>query len=198
MNQTDNKPLNDILDWRKEDEEGLREDWGWLTVTGLHWIDGGKHSLGSAADSAIQLPGEPLIPAHAADIIRTGNEVHLEIMEPGSVLKQGKPAVSGPLSFDGTQGERFVIGAQSFLVVRRGDRIGVRTWDNNSQQRKDYQGSDWFVADPAWRVTAHFVDFPEVRTIRWLNVIGDEKETVVSGEWRFTRKCRRGSVLCHA
>lgn len=186
MNQTDNQEINEVLAWRQDYEDRLRKDWGWLTVTGLHWIDEGVHRVGSAADAEIPFAVEPSVPGHAASIIREGNGVRLEVIEPGSVLRAGEPAVSGPLHFDGTQGERFEIGSQSFLVVRRGDRVGVRTWDNNSRQRSEYTGSDWFPVDPALRVTATFSEFEEPRTIHWLNVIGDEKQSEVAGEWRFS------------
>ena len=33
---------DDIRAWRTDYEERLREDWGWLTVTGLHWIEDRK------------------------------------------------------------------------------------------------------------------------------------------------------------
>lgn len=186
MNQTDNPEIHEVLAWRRDYEDRLRQDWGWLTVTGLHWIEEGVHRVGSAASAEIPFEAGPAVPEHAASIIREGNEVRLEVVEPGSVLRAGEPALSGPLHFDGTQGERFGIGNQSFLVVRRGDRVGVRTWNNDSVQRRDYSGSDWFPADPAMRVTATFSEFPEPRTIHWLNVIGDEKQSEVAGEWRFS------------
>lgn len=186
MNQTDNPLTHDILAWRADYEQRLREDWGWLTVTGLHWIDEGVHSVGSAGGSAILLAGEPEVPAHVADIIRSGNDVRLEVRAEGSIFRDGQLAASGPLQFAGTQGERFVMGRQSLLVVRRGDRVGVRTWDNNSRQRQEYAGSDWYPADPAWRVSATFHRFPEPRTVHWLTVLGDEKQTEVEGEWRFS------------
>lgn len=172
--------------WRRAYEDRLRSDWGWLTVTGLYWIDEGRHSIGSGTGCTIRLAEAEGVPAHAADLIRTGNEVSLEVTEPGSVLLDGQPASAGPLRFAGTQGERYVIGQQSFLVVRRGDRVGVRTWDNGSAQRAAYRGSDWFPAHEEWQVTAVYREFAEPRLIRWLNVIGDEKEQLVGGAWHFS------------
>ncbi len=192
MNQTDNPVTDEVLAWRQDYENGLRKDWGWLTVTGLHWIDEGEYRVGSAP--AAEIPFETG-PEHAATIIREGNDVRLEVTEPGSVLKDSEPAGSGPLHFNGTQGDRFVIGEQSFLVVRRGDRVGVRTWNNGSRQRQEYTGSDWFPVDPSLRVTATFSEFPEPRTIHWLNVIGDEKQSDVTGEWRFSLQGKDFSLV---
>lgn len=173
-----------LTDWRAAYDRRLREDWGWLTVTGLHWIDEGVHSVGSAEDAAIRLG--PAAPAHVADLIREGNGVRMELQDDGVLTEDGAAAASGPLQFDGTQGERFIIGEQSFLVVRRGDRVGVRTWDNSSQQRRDFSGPDWYGPDPAFRVEATFAPWPEKRLIHYLNAIGDEKQAEALGEWRFT------------
>lgn len=172
-----------ITEWREEYERKLRADWGWLAVTGLHWIDEGVHSLGSAEDAAIRLA--PGAPSHAANLIREGNSVHLEVPDPSLVSSSTGPAVSGELTFNGTQGERFVIGDQSFLVVRRGDRIGVRTWDNAAQQRRDFRGSDWYPASDEFVVEAEFSPWAEPRVIHYLNAIGDEKQLNAKGEWRF-------------
>jgi len=192
---------NDSLaQWRANYEARLRQDWGWLSVTGLHWLDDGEYSLGSAESAAIRLePGDAgtgsAVPGLVATVNRQGSRVSLHIQAPGAVLKAGLPAESGPLRFDGTQGERFVVGNQSFLVVRRGDRVGVRTWNNDSAQRRQYRGSDWFEPDGNWRVEAEFRPFGEPRTVHYLNVIGDEKQATVTGDWAFRIQDREYSLV---
>src|SRR5690554_568623 len=171
MTMTEAIASNDSLaKWRANYEARLRQDWGWLSVTGLHWLDDGEHSLGSAESAVIRLePGDAgtgsAVPGLVATVNRQGSRVSLHIQAPGAVLKAGLPAESGPLRFDGTQGERFVVGNQSFLVVRRSDRVGVRTWNNDSAQRRQYRGSDWFEPDGNWRVEAEFRPFGEPRTV---------------------------------
>lgn len=192
--------VDEVTQWRTAYEASLRADWGWLSVTGLHWLEDGVHSLGSAATADIRLePGDSAagsaVPGHVADVIRNGSSVRLEIVKPGSILKDGQPAASHELVFDGTQGERFTTGNQSFLVVRRGDRVGVRTWDNDSEQRRQYRGSDWFEASDEWQVEARFRPFPEPRTVHYLNVIGDEKQALVTGDWVFSLQGRELSLI---
>ncbi|HLR45690.1 MAG TPA: DUF1684 domain-containing protein, partial [Deinococcales bacterium] len=121
----------------------------------------------------------------AVNIIRDGQEVNLEVLAPGKINLNGAPAQSGPLRFNGTQGERFVIGRQSFLVVRTPDRVGVRTWDNGLPERAAYPGSDWFEPSADWVTEAEFTPFGELRAIPYLNALGEEKEVKVTGEWRF-------------
>lgn len=192
--------IDEVSQWRAAYEASLRQDWGWLSVTGLHWLEDGVHSLGSAESAAIRLePGDAAagsaVPAHAANLIRDGSSVRLDILEPGSILKQGQAAESGALEFNGTQGERFVLGNQSFLVVRRDERVGVRTWNNDSEQRRQYRGSDWFEASEGWQVEAEFRPFAEPRTVHYLNVIGDEKQALVTGEWVFSLQDRELSLI---
>lgn len=182
-----------IAEWRDSYDRRLRADWGWLTVTGLHWIDEGVHSLGSAADADIQL--EAGVPAHVANLIREGTEVRLEVLESGVITRGSGPAESGPLSFSGTQGERYQLGTQSFLVVRRGERVGVRTWDNNSRQRRDFTGPDWYPANPDFVVEAVFSPWGESRQVHYLNAIGDEKQIQATGEWRFSLNGVENSLI---
>ena len=192
--------LASLADWRRDYEDELRQDWGWLTVTGLHWIEDGVHALGSAADAEIRLePGvagtDSEVPPVAARIARSGHVVELEVVTAGSVLRDGSPAESQRLRFNGSQGERFTVGHQSFLVVQRGDRVGVRTWDNDSEQRRAYDGAVWFEPDDAFRTTAKFRRFDEPRVIGYLNVLGDEKSVLVSGDWVFTLQGREFSLI---
>lgn len=186
---------DDVRAWRADYEERLREDWGWLTVTGLHWIDDGSWLLGSAPGADLPMNEAPDMPARAVNIIRNGQEVNLEVLAPGSVLRGGAPAQSGPLKFSGTQGDRFIIGRQSFLVVRTPSRVGVRTWDNGLPKRSAFDGSDWFGPDAAWVAEAEFVPFGELRAVPYQNALGEEKEVKVTGEWQFALEGERFAFI---
>lgn len=191
---------NDLAAWRRDYEDRLRADWGWLTVTGLHWLEDGAHTIGSSAEADIRLePGlqgsTSFVPDLAAKIIREGHKVSLEILSEGAVLLEGRPAESHRLKFSGSQGQRFTVGHQSFLVVQRGDRVGVRTWNNDAEQRRTYTGSDWFEPDDGWIREAHFRPFAEPRIIEYLNVLGDQKSVLVSGEWVFELEGRELTLI---
>jgi hypothetical protein len=47
---------SEILEWRKQMDDDLRSDNGWLTLAGLHWLNEGENTLGSSDASDIPLP----------------------------------------------------------------------------------------------------------------------------------------------
>lgn len=44
-------------------------------------------------------------------------------------------------------------GSVSFVVIQRGERIGVRVRDTAAEARKHFDGIPRFPADPAWRIS---------------------------------------------
>ena len=64
-----------INDWRKERDETIRKENGWLSLTGLYWLKLGKNQLGSDAKSEIQLPER--IPANIGYLEYNGKSVTL-------------------------------------------------------------------------------------------------------------------------
>ena len=55
-------PREDPAEWlarveqhRADRDERLRSENGWLTLIGLHWLEAGANTIGSAADNAIVL-----------------------------------------------------------------------------------------------------------------------------------------------
>ena len=48
--------LDEIESWRSGRIERLQRPDGWLTLVGLAWLQPGDNSVGSAADSAVELP----------------------------------------------------------------------------------------------------------------------------------------------
>lgn len=174
--------------WRQAYEDDLRSDWGWLTVTGLDWLEPGTHVLGGSG-VALGSHGE------VARLHVSQDGVELEVLDEALTL-DGQPAVSGPVELDEAgRGRRYVIGAQSFIVVRRRDRIGVRTFDNDSAKRRDFAGTRWFDLDEDYCVPARFEQFPEPRSIRFMTVIGDEVELDVTGHYVFTLKGQQHSLI---
>jgi uncharacterized protein (DUF1684 family) len=183
-------PAEATLLWREAYEQNLRSDWGWLTVTGLIWIGEGVHRFGSAEDSEIPLApgsseaGSEVAPLAGTITVEDGN-VSLQVLE-GSLTVDGQPVAGGPVSFDSHgRTERMVLGHQSIIIVRRGERVGVRTFDNDSAQRAGFTGSRWFPIDDSLRVAATYEEFPAPRNLQVTNVIGDVSEFTAEGHYTF-------------
>jgi len=65
------------------------------------------------------------------------------------------------------------------FVIQRGDRMGIRLRDPESQYRKGFKGIVSFPASAAYRVTARFVAEP--RKIPILNVLGQTEDSECPG-----------------
>ena len=122
-----------ILKWREQKEAELKADAGWLTVSGLFWLKEGSNRVDRA-------PG--------AFELRNGKTVFRP--DTGAVTEFAPDAsiTSGDLTF---------------ILIKRGGRLGIRLKDKNSKLRADFKGQRWFPAREAYRVQARFVSYERPR-----------------------------------
>jgi uncharacterized protein (DUF1684 family) len=193
-------PAGATLLWREAYEQNLRSDWGWLTVTGLIWVGDGVHRFGSAPENEIPLAagssenGSMVAPVAGTITVEAGS-VSLQPLE-GDLTIDGQPVAAGPVDFDSHgRTQRMTLGHQSIIIVRRGERIGVRTFDNDSVQRAQFRGSRWFPVDDSLRVEAVYEEFPVPRNLQVTNVIGDVSEFTAEGHYVFTLDGERQHLI---
>lgn len=161
----------EILDWRAKYQEKLVADDGWLTVAGLSWLSEGVNTVGNGEGFDVRLTtsfggsrfGEITLAADSAKL-RVDNGVIATVAgqrvdEIELSPKEGKPPVVN-------------IGSQSFFLIKREDRIGIRVKDRNNPLRLNFAGLNWYPVDPAFRVEADFDPFDEPREILVPNVLG--------------------------
>src|SRR6202008_2472370 len=63
-------------------------------------------------------------------------------------------------------------GTQTFFLIKREERFGIRLKDSNSEARRKFKGLHWFPVDESYKVTARFEAFPEPKEIPVPNVVG--------------------------
>ena len=66
------------------------------------------------------------------------------------------------------------VGRVRLLLIKRGDRYGIRMKDPESEARREFKGIESFPADESYRVTAKWV--AESRKIPILNVLGQTEQ----------------------
>jgi uncharacterized protein (DUF1684 family) len=71
------------------------------------------------------------------------------------------------------------IGRLKLFVIRRGEKIGIRLKDPDSEYRRAFHGIDYYPAAEPYRVTAKFVT--EKRSIPILNVLGQTEQSECPG-----------------
>jgi uncharacterized protein (DUF1684 family) len=128
--------------WLERRDAELRAPDGWLTLTGLFWLDDGAHSVGSAPECAIQLSAGP---------------ARLGVLSVKGTHAQWQP-VTGD-SFDlqsDSAGTPTVISCEalSFFLIQRDDRLALRLRDRNAATRVHFRGIKRFDFNPAWQINA--------------------------------------------
>lgn len=145
--------------WHAKRVERLQAPDGWLSLVGLHWVEPGRHRLGSAADNDIVLATGP---AHLGQVHLANGTLRLAF-DPDTGLPQPD-----------SEATRIDIepGRSSIEFLSRGERRALRVRDAEANTRTGFVGIERFPVDPAWRVEARFEAHPEGTTIDIANVTG--------------------------
>ena len=160
-----------IEQWRRQREDALKADGGWLTVTGLFWLHEGANSFGSDPSKDIVLPAGPAVHDGTFDLHNGKVTLHLDAQV--RELKSdstGKPDI-------------VTMGSLSMFVIERGGKAGIRLKDNNSSLRKEFTGLHYFPVSAEYRVTTHLTR--DARRIPILNILGQVEDTPSPGYVEF-------------
>lgn len=179
----------EILAWRDERLARLTRPDGWLSLVGLHWIPLGQTYVGSARDNGTRLV---LGPAQLGmlSLARDGS-ISLTIPKDAEATVDGVPAVGRVSLTSDADGPATVVGFNkgdaSFVVIKRGDRFGVRVRSALARTRTAFPGLDYFDIDPAFRITARFEAHPPGSTIEIVNMLGMVEKMANPGSLGFEK-----------
>ncbi len=165
----------DIEAWRERRVARLRAEDGWLSVVGLFWLDEGENAVGSAPGSRVRLPA-PASPARLGSIDLAAGRATLRPASGADLTANGSP-VTGPVVLASDADEEPTMlrrGSLLFYLIRRGDKLGVRVKDSQSEARRGFHGLDYFPIDPSWRIEARFEPYDPPRSISVPNVLGQD------------------------
>ena len=170
----DNGYTQEVRKWQDERLKNLKKDDGWPTLAGLFWLKEGSNPVGRDESLPVVLPA-PAPPA-AGTLTLTNGKVQFTPNPAAAITLEGKP-LAGPVTMisdaDPKQKPTTLrIGAISFFVIQRGERIGVRVRDNNSPARKQLASLEYYPIDPAWRLEATFEAYKPPKKIPIVNILG--------------------------
>jgi uncharacterized protein (DUF1684 family) len=174
--------IQSIEKWRQEMDAGLREPGSWLALAGLFWLQPGENAVGADPGCAIRLPaGSPeflgTLRLEAGQVFwslasRSRQAVEID----GGFMNRALlyPDLPGPAT-------RLTFEALTLIIIRRGERWGVRLWDNNKPARRAFPGRVWFPISSKWRIQATFQAFHPPRHMAIPNHLGDETDEAIPG-----------------
>lgn len=185
MTSTNLTYAEEIAAWRQDMENSLRSETGWLTLTGLYWLDEGRNSVGADETSAVILPsGAP----HLGTIVFEDGKFTLHVDSDAEVTVDGEPVREAVLRDSSHPAGVSVvgIGTVTFFVLQRGDAYAVRVRDSSNPARITFAGRNWFDVDRAYSVTGVYVPRENPRTLPIVNSAGQDVEMNNPGRAEFT------------
>jgi len=178
--------VDEIEAWRRKLDDSLRREEGWLALVGLHWLRPGMNRAGSGADREISLPAETS-PEDLGTFVLDGGGVRFAASSGAGVTCEGQPVTEMALQPDTTGSPtRLRAGRLTIVLIRRGDRFGLRVWDRESPARAAFPGRQWFPVDPRFRVSGTFEPYATPRPIQAADVTGSVQTMQSPGEVAFT------------
>jgi uncharacterized protein (DUF1684 family) len=163
--------------WKAELVDDLKANW--LCLAGLFWLKPGDNTFGTDEANAVVFPKGP---AHAGVFQLEGTDVTVKFSPEAHAIVDGKPVTTVKLQPD-ISGKPTVaeLGSLRIKAIVRGQRIGIRLKDLDSDQVKNYRGPMFFPIDLSYRVTATWVPSDGKKTVDVPNVLGDTTPTPVAG-----------------
>lgn len=180
--------VREVEKWRADHEAELVSENGWLTVAGLFWLKEGTNTIGSNSNFDIELT-ENFKHGKFGEIEFKDNKAILKVESGIEALNDGKGVSEIELVSD-ENGKPTVIqtGSQSFYLIKRENRFGIRLKDKNSKQRLNFSGLHWFPVDKNYKITAKFEAFDQPKEVSIPNVLGGNFKMKSPGILKFEFK----------
>jgi uncharacterized protein (DUF1684 family) len=177
----------EIEEWRSARLARLTADDGWLTLTGLYWLEPGENFIGSANDNTVVLPDES-IPAIAGRLVLGPDGTVAAIAEDGAGVEiNGEPLTEATLKTD-AEGKPDVItaGRIQFYIIDREGRLAARVKDSEATTRTEFTGIEHFPIGPSFRVEARLEPYDAPREVAVPTVLGQDTTYIAPGLLRFS------------
>jgi len=189
----------EIEKWRSEHEARLKTETGWLTVAGLFWLKEGTNTVGTGENFDVRLT-DNFKQGKFGEINFTNGTATLKLEKGIEALNDGQRFTGGVrlTSDGGGKPNQIRTGTQTFFLIKREERFGIRLKDSNSEARRNFKGLHWFPVDESYKVTARLEAFPEPKEIAVPNVLGGTFKMKSPGILKFTlngKECSLQPVL---
>jgi uncharacterized protein (DUF1684 family) len=191
--------VKEVEKWRSEREARLKTETGWLTVAGLSWLKEGTNTVGAGENFDVRLT-DNFKQGKFGEIEFKNGAARLTLEKRVEAQADGK-SVSAPVDLvSDEKGKPTEIrtGTQTFFLIKREERFGIRLKDSNSEARRNFKGLHWFPVDTSYKVTARLEAFPEPKEIAVPNVLGGSFKMKSPGILKFAlngKECSLTPVL---
>jgi uncharacterized protein (DUF1684 family) len=181
--------------WRSDEESNLKKETGWLTVAGLFWLKEGINTVGVGPAFDVRLT-DNFKKGKFGEINFKNGAASLKVESGVEAQNDGKSISTTIQLVSDEKGKPTEIrtGSQTFYLIRREDRFGIRLKDSNSKARLAFKGQHWFPIDESYKVTARFEALPTPEELIVPNVLGGTFKMKSPGTLKFTLKGKEYSL----
>ena len=170
--------------WRIDREERLKADDGWLTLTGLFFLNEGDNSFGSSPQSDIVLRKGP---AHAGVITLRDDAITARAPAGETLAVDGRDVATARLwPHEGPDRPTIALGPLSLFCHASGNRLAIRMRDRQSHIRRGFAGLRWYPVDESFRIRGRYIPHDEPRSMDLANNLGDILNLRTSGSVALT------------
>jgi uncharacterized protein (DUF1684 family) len=176
----------EIEAWRAHRLQQLTRPDGWLSLIGLHFLQPGENSVGTAPGNTVVLAKGP---AHLGTFTLAPEGRVKAAFNPGIDLQVGGHAVLSADLRDDKPGPPTLVtvGEVSLMVIDRDGKKALRVKDSAAENRTKFPGIEYFPIDPGWRIEAQWVPFDKPREVPIRNVLGNVSPALILGKAVFVR-----------
>jgi uncharacterized protein (DUF1684 family) len=180
---------HDLAAWHAQHVADLLKPDGWLSLTGLEWLQPGDNSFGTAAYNKIRLAGNGA--AHIGILHLEGNNVQLLPPSggfPADLRVADAPAKAQRLPVEANKDRdspHITIGTLNMYVIRREDRYALRVKDSKSPTLVGFHGLNWYDPDIKYRVTAKWIPYDPPKSVTLATLAGTTYAQPVPGAAEF-------------
>jgi uncharacterized protein len=179
----------ETLEWRAQHEESYRKNWA--TIAGLHFLEPGSHTAGTAPTNDIVLPASAAS-ERIGRFVLAGGVVRFEPEARSPVQIDGQRVTMPRELIDDAAPEpdSIEVGGIRMAVHRSGDRHSLRVWDPQGEMARGFLGFTWFPIQIDYRVTGRLIPDAAPRDLQVMNTFGDPDTYKTEGVVEFTLQGR--------
>lgn len=172
-----------VEDWRAKHEADYTRDYA--TIAGLHLLEPGPNTAGSAKANDIVLPAST--PETVGTFTLEGDRVSFTPAPGAKVMLRDDPVTGTIVLKDDTtkEADHLYLGGVSLVVHPSGKARGIRVRDPDGPLARDFRGYSWFPIDPQYRVTGRMIRDREPQRFKVVNTYGDADEYTSEGVVEF-------------
>lgn len=176
---------SEIIEWRNDYETKLRSENSWLSLAGLFWLKEGINTIGGGSNYDIQLT-ENFKNGKFGEILFQNGTAILKVENGIEALKDGqKFSEAALISDEKGKPSTIEIGSQSFYLIKRENKYGIRLKDKSNKPLLDFKGLHWFPVSQKYKIVAQFEPFEKPKEILVPNIMGGNFKLKSEGLLKF-------------